>query len=98
MHFAAYLGGVGPVRVLLDAGAHVDAVARNAMQVQPLHSAAALGDVEACRALLDAGADPNAEQQKGFRPLDEAPMTKNEPLAALLRERGAQTSDNPLPT
>ncbi len=98
LHFAAYLGGVGPVRVLLDAGAHVDAVARNAMQVQPLHSAAALGDVEACRALLDAGADPNAEQQKGFRPLDEALMTKNEPLASLLRERGAQTSDDPLPT
>jgi uncharacterized protein len=45
LHFAAYLGGVVPVRVLLDAGAHVDAVARNAMQVQPMHSAAALGDV-----------------------------------------------------
>jgi ankyrin repeat protein len=48
--------------------------------------------------LLDAGADPNAEQQKGFRPLDEALITKNEPLASLLRERGARASDDPVPT
>ena len=72
------------------------AVARNDMRVQPLHSAAALGDVDAVRALLDAGADPNAEQQGGFRPLDEALLTENTALAALLRERGAKVSGNPL--
>ena len=90
LHFAAYLGGA-------EVGSHVarrrrrsSAVARNDMRVQPLHSAAALGDVDACRALLDAGADPNAEQQGGFRPLDEALITENAPLAALLRERGAR--------
>jgi ankyrin repeat protein len=98
LHFASYLGGVGPVRILLAAGADVGAVARNEMRVQPLHSAAALGDVEACRALLDAGADPNAEQQGGYRPLDEALITRNRPLSSLLRERGAHTSGNQLPT
>jgi ankyrin repeat protein len=96
LHFAAFLGGAASVRMLLDAGSDFSAVARNDMQVQPLHSATALGDVDACRALLDAGADPNAEQQGGFRPLDEALINDNAPLAALLRERGAQVSGNPL--
>jgi ankyrin repeat protein len=96
LHFAAYLGGAAAVRVLLDAGADVHAVARNDMRVQPLHSAAALGDVEACRLLLDAGADPNAAQQGGYLPLDEAVLTKNDALAELLRARGARLSGNQL--
>jgi ankyrin repeat protein len=98
LHFAAYLGGAEVVEVLIDAGADVCAVARNEMLVQPLHSAVALGDVDACRALLDAGADANAEQQGGYRPLDEALITKNEAVEALLRQRGATVSGNPLPT
>ncbi len=97
LHFAAFLGGADAVRVLLETGSDYAAVARNDMRVQPLHSAAALGDVDACRALLDAGADPNAEQQGGFRPLDEALITKNGPLETLLREQGAELSGNPLP-
>jgi uncharacterized protein len=97
LHFAAYLGGADTVRALLAAGSDVSAVARNDMQVQPLHSGAALGDVEACRLLLDAGADPNATQNGGWTPLDEALITKNEPLATLLREHGGRVSGNPLP-
>ena len=92
LHFAAFLGGAGVVRALLEAGADVAAVARNEMRVQPLHSAVALGDLEAVRALLDAGADPNAEQQKGYRPLDEALITENKPVEHLLRQRGATPS------
>jgi uncharacterized protein len=98
LHFAAYLGGADAVRMLIEAGSDVHAVARNDMRVQPLHSAAALGDVSACEALLRAGADPNATQQGGFVPLDEALITKNEPLAELLRAHGARVSGNPLPT
>jgi ankyrin repeat protein len=66
------------------------------MRVHPLHSAAALGDVEACRMLLDAGADPNAAQQGGYTPLDEAVFNDKDELAALLRARGAQQSGNQL--
>jgi ankyrin repeat protein len=98
LHFAAFLGGADAVRVLIDAGADVRAVARNDMRVEPLHSAAALGDVAACELLLDAGADPNAAQQGGYVPLDEAIMNKKDALAELLRARGAQVSGNPLPT
>jgi ankyrin repeat protein len=98
LHFAAYLGGAGAVEVLLEAGSDVHAVARNEMQVQPLHSGAAPGDLEACRLLLDAGADPNAAQHGGWTPLDEAVITKNEELAELLRDRGGSLSGNPLPS
>jgi len=97
LHFAAFLGGAAAVRVLIEAGSDVNAVARNDMRVQPLHSAAALGDVSACELLLDAGADPNAAQQGGYVPLDEAVMRKNDALATLLRSRGANVSGNPLP-
>ncbi len=89
LHFAAFLGGPGAVRVLLDAGADVAAVARNEMRVQPLHSAAANGNVESCRLLLEAGADPNARQQRDFTPMDEALQEHNEELIALLRRHGA---------
>jgi ankyrin repeat protein len=97
LHFAAYLGGAGAVWALITAGSDVAAVARNDMRVQPLHSAAALGEVEVSRLLLDAGADPNASQQGGWTPLDEAVITKNEALAALLRDHGGRLSGNPLP-
>ena len=97
LHFAAYLGGHQAVQVLLEAGADVNAIARNGMEVQPLNSGAALGNVEACRLLLDAGADPNAAEHGGWTPLDEAVITKNEPLAELLRARGGRLSGNPLP-
>jgi ankyrin repeat protein len=89
LHFAAFLGGPQALRVLLDAGADVAAVARNEMRVQPLHSAAANGNVESCRMLLEAGADPNARQQRDFTPMDEAVQERNEELVALLRSHGA---------
>ena len=89
LHFAAFLGGPAAVRVLIEAGSDVGAVARNEMLVQPLHSAAANGNVESCRLLLEAGADPNAKQQKDFTAMDEAVLTKNEALITLLEQHGA---------
>jgi ankyrin repeat protein len=90
LHFAAYLGGPEAVRVCLDAGSDVAAVARNDMRVQPLHSAAANGNVESCRLLLEAGADVNARQQRNFTPMDEAQLTRNEPMIALFDQYGGK--------
>jgi ankyrin repeat protein len=84
--------------VLLDAGADVNAISRNEMQVQPLHSAAARGDVETCEILLANGANPSGAQHGGWTPLDAAVAQGNEPLAALLRASGATLSGNQLPT
>ena len=97
LHFAAFLGGPDAVRLCIDAGADIGAVARNDMHVQPLHSAAANGNVESCRLLLEAGANPNAEQVGGFRPLDEAEHAHKTELATLLRTFGAKRSGNQLP-
>jgi len=92
LHFAAFLGGSEAVRTLLDAGADVHAVARNEMRVQPLHSAAARFpdvDLDSCRLLLEAGADPNARQQSGHTPMDEAIVRDSAELRALLAAHGA---------
>jgi uncharacterized protein len=94
LHLAAYFGHVDAVRLLLERGADVAAVSRNALRVHPLNSAAASRDVarvEIVRLLLDAGADPNAEGEGRFRPLDAAEQNGDEALAVLLRERGATT-------
>ena len=72
LHFAAFFGKAEVARILLEAGADVDAVADNEMHVQPLHSAAASRHLEVCRLLLAAGADVNARQAGGFTPLHAA--------------------------
>jgi ankyrin repeat protein len=98
LQLAAFLGNAESVRVLVDAGADVNAAARNEMKVQPLHAAAARPagiDIEACRILLEAGADPNAHQQGGYTPMDEAVLRKHDALIALLREHGARPAQDP---
>jgi ankyrin repeat protein len=97
LHLAAYLGGPAVVRLLVDAGADVNAVAHNEMQVQPLHSAAAHGSVESSEILLTHGGDPSGRQHGGWTPLDEAVITKNDALAELLRTHGGARSGNQLP-
>jgi hypothetical protein len=86
---AAFFGHEDATRWLIDHGAKVDAVSRNAMQVQPLHSACAGNHTAIVRLLLAAGADPNAVQQDGFRPLHAAAQNGNLELASLLLEHGA---------
>jgi ankyrin repeat protein len=88
LHFAAFLGGADVARVLLDAGAPVDTVARNPMQVRPLHSAAA-GRTEVCALLLAAGADVDPQQTGGYTPLHEAALNGNEELVDLFLAHGA---------
>ena len=72
LHFAAFFGKAEAARLLLDAGAGVNVVSRNDMQVQPLHSAAAGRHHEVCRVLLAAGADVDATQRHGYTPLHAA--------------------------
>ena len=83
LHFAAFFGKPEVARILLEAGAPVDAVAENEMRVQPLHSAAASRHLEVCRLLLAAGADVNARQAGGFTPLHAAAQNGDPELVEL---------------
>ncbi|MEO7836995.1 MAG: ankyrin repeat domain-containing protein [Acidimicrobiales bacterium] len=92
LHFAAFFSQGTALRLLLDRGAHVGAVARNAMSVQPLHSAVAAHSTECVAALLVAGADPNARKEGGFTPLMGAEQHADTDLVRLLIDHGAEES------
>jgi len=91
LHLAAFFSRGPAVRLLLDRGADVGAVAKNPMSVQPLHSAVAAGSLEVVAALLVAGADPNARQEGGLTPLMGAATEDPEgDMARLLKDHGAE--------
>ncbi len=90
LHFAAFFARGPVVRLLLDRGADVGAVARNDMEVQPLHSAVAAKAREVVAALLQAGADVNARQHGGFTPLMAAEEHDDEEMVRLLMDHGAE--------
>jgi uncharacterized protein len=84
-------------RWLIEQGADVNAAAKNAARVAPLHAAAAVADRDTMRLLLERGADPNAKQQTGFTPLHSAALHGDREMAQLLVEHGADrgaTSDD----
>jgi uncharacterized protein len=89
LHFACFFGQQDAARILLDAGADVQAVARNPMQVMPLHSAAAARSLPIVRMLLEHGAPPNAKQQKGWTALHAAAQNNDKEMFELLTSLGA---------
>jgi ankyrin repeat protein len=89
LHLAAFFGQAEPTRVLIHAGADVNAVSRNEMKVQPLHSAAAARRDEVARLLIDAGADVNAKQRHGYTPLHAAAENGDVELVDMLLDHGA---------
>ena len=86
---AAFFGKPVTVRLLVERGADVSAVARNYMKVQPLHAAVAGRNAEAVALLLGRGADPNARQQVGYTPLMGAAGAGRADLVDLLLRHGA---------
>ncbi len=94
LHFAAFFGKPEAARILLGAGAPVDAYADNEIRVQPLHSAAASRDLEVSRLLLAAGADVNARQDGGFTPLHAAAQNGDPEMVELFLS--AQADPNAL--
>ncbi|MGD0733086.1 MAG: ankyrin repeat domain-containing protein [Terracidiphilus sp.] len=90
LHLAAAFGTPVAVAALLECGARVDAVSRNAQQNQPLHAALALGrNAETIELLLAQGADANAAQAGGFTAIFSAAVANRRDLAELLVAHGA---------
>lgn len=86
---AIFFGHREVAEFLLQSGADVHQVARNAQHVTSLHAAIARQDFDLARTLLERGADANARQQAGFTPLHEAAAVGNERIMQLLVEHGA---------
>jgi ankyrin repeat protein len=92
LHLAAFFAQPACVQALIDAGADVNAVARNPMSVTPLHSAAAASCLPCAQALIQGGADVNARQSGGFVPLDAALQNGDSALESALLAAGADAS------
>lgn len=78
-------------RALIERGADVNATARNAFRVAPVHAAAAMRDCATMQLLLDHGADVNARQQLGYTPLHTAAQLGDDAMIDLLRAGGADS-------
>lgn len=89
LHFACFFGQPEAARVLIAAGAAVDAVAANPTRVMPLHSAASSHNFKAARLLLEHGAPVNARQQGGWAPIHAAARNGDRPLVELLLKHNA---------
>jgi len=74
---------------LIRHGADVAAVARNPMQVMPLHSAAAAHSGQIVRLLLENGAPPNVSQDGGWVPLHQAAQIGDQEMVKVLLQYGA---------
>ena len=93
LHLAAFFGQEEAAKILLERGAEVNLVARNAtIHVTPLHSAAAGSHPGIVKLLLEHGADPNAAQDGGFTPLHSAAQNDDRESAEALLEAGADPS------
>lgn len=89
LQLACFFAAPNTARVLVEAGADLNAHARNPFNVAPLHAAAAGGDHAIIQLLLDRGANPNARQQSGFTPLQEAANRGDAAMLDLLLAAGA---------
>ena len=89
---AASTGNETIVRMLLEAGAQVDARSGAYRQITPLIVAAAKGYTGTVRILLEAGADVNAQSSSGETALMEAAIEGHFGIARLLLQAGANVN------
>lgn len=67
----------------------MNAVAKNKMQIAPIHATATHGNLTVLRALLEKGAAVNAGQESGYTAVHQAAHRNNVPMAKLLLKFGA---------
>lgn len=93
---ACFFGHPECVLLLIEHGADVNAVSRNAMRLRPLHSAVTHHDEDKAAKivslLLRSGADVNATQERGYTALHRAADRGSAELVRLLLKAGADVS------
>lgn len=89
LQLACYFNQETTALWLIEQGADVNAVAKNKIQIAPIHAAATHGNLAILRALLEKGADVNAAQAGGFTAVHQAAHRNNVPMAKLLLQFGA---------
>jgi ankyrin repeat protein len=92
LHYPAFFGlgqAAEAGRILLAAGAEVNARSDNPLAVLPIHSAVAGGHDEVVAVLVDSGADVNARQRHGWTPLHGAAQNGSLASVERLLEAGA---------
>ncbi len=92
LQLAAFFGAEQTAAALIAAGADVNAVAENPMQIQPLHAAVANRRTTIGVRLIEAGADVNAAQRHGWTPLHTAALHGDAALITALIAAGASTT------
>ena len=92
LHLAAFFRQPNAVGLLIEAGADIDAEARNGSGLRPINSAAASTVVDSVRILLEAGADPDVQQAGGYTALHSAAHNDNLEMAQALIDAGADTT------
>ena len=90
LHDAAYRGYADVVKLLLAAGADVNA--KDSFGDTPLHAAAINGQADVVKLLLAAGADVNAKGWIGYTPLHHAAYDGHADVAKLLLAAGADVN------
>lgn len=89
LQLACYFNQETAALWLIEHGADVNAVAKNKMQIAPIHATATHGNLVILRALLEKGAAVNAAQEGGYTAVHQAAHLNNVPMAQLLLAFGA---------
>ena len=88
---AAMRGRLGPTRLLLEAGAELEA---QTYVMVPLHAAASRGHLDVARALVEAGAEKDPTTKNGLTPIHFAATHGHLDIVRFLVESGADYNMN----
>ena len=91
LHCATWKGHQAVVKLLLEAGADVNAHNQNDhWGTTPLHAAAHANQAAIARILIENGANVNARDQEARTPLDHTKFHKAKAAAKVLQDNGAE--------
>jgi ankyrin repeat protein len=84
LHLAAFFGHLDAARLLLGAGADVDAVSTNSLNNTPLHAATAGKHADVALMLIERGADPLKSDAGGYTALEIARQNQLDSVVAAI--------------